>query len=118
MLKNASNGCSTLQLETLELLPHMMEGALRECPCTCLQRNLKLTPITQSTLGSNRQSMDRCRASYHLLIILAENPCQLILLIEGIISLQMENAMLHGVQGVWLFHTCDTLAEVLSRETS
>jgi hypothetical protein len=62
--------------------------------------------------------MDRCRASYHLLIILAENPRQLILLIEGISALQMENAMLHGVQGVWLFHTCDTLAEVLSRETS
>jgi hypothetical protein len=34
MLKNGSNGRSTLQLETLELLPHIMEGAIRKCPYT------------------------------------------------------------------------------------
>jgi hypothetical protein len=33
MLENASDSRPTLRTETLELLPNIMEGAVRECLC-------------------------------------------------------------------------------------
>jgi hypothetical protein len=52
-LRKCSNGCTSLQAETLQFLPLMLEGAIRESPYGARDsQSLLLTPATQSVLGS------------------------------------------------------------------
>jgi hypothetical protein len=54
ILKNASNSRPTLQVETLELLPNIMEGAVRECP---LLPNFQLISECLTRLQGNNGKM-------------------------------------------------------------
>ena len=76
MLKNASDSRSTLRVETLKLLPNIVEGAVRECPLLpSFQLRLRLTYLRMFAhlQGNNRQMQGKSLFEFRSRIFILTN---------------------------------------------
>lgn len=74
MLKDASDSRPTLQAETLELLPNIMEGAVRECPCCqATNRGSLISEFFTHLHGKNTQMQGKSLFELHSKIFISTN---------------------------------------------